>query len=511
MKFPETIQRSLSMKKTALVLCAVILLSTLLFACSSGSNDNSTTAAGDGTAAVTTVMPTGTTDKYDVADSLQPADYGGYNFRMSTYTSPDADGTTTDNGKYFYSEGATGETINDAIFKANTTVAERFNVKLSTVEMGTDDNSHETAITNSIKAGSDDFDLAMGHDGLSGTASLKGYFVDLLKVPNLDFTKPWWPQNTISSLTIDNQMYLFSNCISYLGMNSTRVLFVNKAKMQDYGLTVPYQDVTDGAWTLDKLISMTKDIYTDVNGDGKRDVSDFYGFAYTGPSYCWQEPFDCLAITKAADGTMSIGISNDRTVQMVNSVYDLLFNSQGGYFTNSGTNPYGVKNDMFSKGNALFIYTELGEAIDLFRTTDVNYGILPMPKLDSNQSQYYAGYTDKLFMIPTTNTDLSRTGTIVEAMSAEGYRTVFPQYYDQALKNKYLQDQQSAGMLDLINSCRILDFAYIYGFTFSWTLTDLFASGKPSTDFASFYAKNLSADQKKLDSLIASFDALANS
>jgi hypothetical protein len=140
----------------------------------------------------------------------------------------------------------------------------------------------------------------------------------------------------------------------------------------------------------------------------------------------------------------------------------------------------------------------------------VDYGIVPYPKLDETQEQYYAGYTDRYFVIPNTCSDTAYVGTILESMSAEGYRQVTPAYFEVALKNRYTKDQISKEMVDLIKQSMILDFAYVYGGNTWWTdtLRDLIASTTPSKDYASYYQKKLSAAETRVTRVTEAFEEM---
>lgn len=71
----------------------------------------------DGSDSVTTADP--------LDDDLPAADYGGYEFRFYTY------GSSVD---MYASDGENGEVVNDAIYKLNRTVEERFNVKITAID-----------------------------------------------------------------------------------------------------------------------------------------------------------------------------------------------------------------------------------------------------------------------------------------------------------------------------------------------------------------------------------------
>jgi hypothetical protein len=167
---------------------------------------------------------------------------------------------------------------------------------------------------------------------------------------------------------------------------------------------------------------------------------------------------------------------------------------------------------IFGEGRAVYIPVDLGAAVVNFLNYDIEYGIVPYPKLDESQDQYYAGYTDRYFVIPNTCSDPAYVGTILESMSAEGYRQVTPAYFEVALKNRYTKDQTSKEMVDLIKQSMILDFAYVYGAD-KWWSRSLYhlLSGKDkdaSKDYASYYQSMLPEAEARVDRVTAAFEEM---
>ena len=89
-------------------------------------------------------------------------------------------------------------------------------------------------------------------------------------------------------------------------------------------------------------------------------------------------------------------------------------------------------------------------------------GVLPLPKYDENTQKYYGNVEagGNLVVIPGTVTDYDRTSIIVEALCAEGYRRVIPEFFERVLKTKLARDDESAGMMDIIKEGRLFDYGY---------------------------------------------------
>ena len=59
--------------------------------------------------------------------------------------------------------------------------------------------------------------------------------------------------------------------------------------------------------------------------------------------------------------------------------------------------------------------------------------------------------------------DVDFVGTIYEVLSAESYKTVFPAYYDVALKSRYSAEPATAQVVDILMAGRKLDFTFQFG------------------------------------------------
>ncbi len=475
-------------RKISIFLCALIL--TQLAACGEASDDPKVT---------TPPADAGTTEPAEtgIPDDLPESDLEGYEFRIL--------GFGDSRFAAIYVDEQNGSLVNDAVYNKCKTVEDRFGCKIvlaggSTVGGTTSTSEEGSVIAQSILAGDDTFDIVSAHDITMANLSLQGMFVNMYDVNYVNFNKPWWPKYTVESLTFNGAMYLFSNSLSYNNMSDTRVLFFNKSMLDDLKIEYPYQSVYDGNWTLDALGAITKQGCKDLNGDGKQGDEDQYGIVNPNYYYCVLEPFNIEPYQKEND-QLVYKIDLDKYQTIVEKFYALFFGEGGRVFEENGG-----ATTAFAENRAIFTYGQMSDAINTYSQTNISYGILPMPKLDENQTQYFGGCTDRPLAIPiTADSHLDTTGLIVEALSAEGYRQVFPAYFEQALKVRYADQTDDANMIDIINENVILSFTYMYGnFNSSYNnmLYKLFAVNNPSTDVAS-YAASIQSEQEERVKYIA--------
>jgi len=90
-------------------------------------------------------------------------------------------------------------------------------------------------------------------------------------------------------------------------------------------------------------------------------------------------------------------------------------------------------------------------------------------------------------------------------MAAEGYKNIVPAYYGMALRSRYVNDEDSRLMLEILFENRVLSFSYIYGGNngFQRSVDNVLAKGG---NFTSYYESNLSQQQKRVDEINAFYE-----
>lgn len=451
----------------------LLIMSFSIFSCAGASDKK----ADDTTAAKTEGVPAET----EIPDDLPAADYDGYQFRYYTRN------CCVSHVAGLYMEELTGDVIDDAVYKRNRDVEERYNIEITEPLTGTD--GPATDLIKSVAAGDDICDTIVWHFRHLGDVALQGLLYDLRSIPHLNFNKPWWSKNIIDSYTIFNKSYVALGYYDIDNITFTGSMYFNKRLADEYLPDNLYDTVNNGSYTLDNFIKYTRMVGSDLNGDSKIDIADDqYGFATAaGFMFMFQSSADQPTTARDEDGTPVLAINTERMVTIVEKCYSLLHEYEYSFVSETG--------DMaaFTAGRILFHTGLLTDATGAsMRDMKDDFGILPFPKFDETQLSYYSHGSahGALIGIPVTVTDTERTGLLIEAITAEGYKTIRPAVYDVALKNKLTRDEDSAVMIDIILDGRTGDFADIYDeWGFVYTLDHMVGRAKDN-NFASYYAKN---------------------
>ncbi|MBO5219870.1 MAG: hypothetical protein J6C52_10595 [Clostridia bacterium] len=426
------------MKKqiTTLLLLASLLAS--LSACGGEVPSADTTAAPDTTAA----------EDLGPFPTLPETDLGGFTLRIASFEDI--------KNKYMYTEETTGDVVNDAIYNAVSLVSETFNANIEMLFYSTTYNDVTTYATPIIQAGDDVFDLIHGHDGQMWALSLQGFFHNIREFAHNDFSQPWWPVYANDEYEINDRQYIFTAYMSHKGLAGAKALLFNKGIAKDFQLEIPYQTVRDGKWTMDKMSEMVKAVYRDVNGNNTQDESDIYGMIGNAKLYGWQAAFvHCYA--EDDKGIVGLDYDKERLIDATEQISTLLNGGEGAFIT--GTEPDAK---MFVDGRAMFHFNAISTlTTEEMRASDVDYGVLPLPKFDDKQENYATPTFDQQLAVPVTAAKTGEISLMVEALNIAGYDKVLPAFFDTAMSVKYARDDETVEMLGIIRDTICADLAYM--------------------------------------------------
>jgi hypothetical protein len=243
----------------------------------------------------------------------------------------------------------------------------------------------------------------------------------------------------------------------------TIAMFFNKKLLNDFGLESPYNIINAGNWTYDKFYEMASGSSVDLNGDGKFDKNDRFG--YMSITHVWSPSFLAAAgqqtILKDENDLHRFGMDNEKFISVYKKLTETMHEGNM-LFDADDAGDHRLQDVMFPGNQALF-WSEVVHWATILRNMDADFGIIIHPKWDEAQTDYqnYVG-SPPVMCIPTTSSDLDRTGMVFEALCYESTDTVIKAYYDVLLKTKISRDDESEGMLDIMFQNRFYNIADTY-------------------------------------------------
>lgn len=496
------------MKTTILrVISALMLLSMLAsaVACAdTGVTPEVTTEGPEQTVAevAVTTTPETTVEETTAVNAeniMGPRDFGG---ETLTFYSREYNGVWSSD---LTVEDENGTVLNDAIYKRNAKICEYYDIKIEEIQSG--NATFRNDVGNRIATGDTSYQaLYMGLADAANAAQL-GYLQNMSDIENINLEGPWWTQSSNAAWSIGNKQYFATGAITTIDDRAIRTMYFNKDIIAKHNLTPIYDLVYANEWVYDKFFEYVEIAKVD-DGDGVSTLTDTYGASaqVTFGFMMTMGSGEMLTQKDADDYPALVADDNTRFVDVVTYLTDKIANNTGIYLGADAD----IKT-LFGNGQSLFWAEVLEHAYTMRMNYDINFGIIPMPKYNSDQQEYHqytTGYCTTVVCFPTTtrDADLDMASFMVEAMAVESVETIVPAYYEICLKGRYIDDAESAAMLDIITTSVSSDYAEILGWGgFKTAVQDAISAGTPITGIIQ---RNAPMTKKAITKALEAFKAL---
>lgn len=417
------------------------------------------------------------------------------------------------------------QNVQDAVYFRNSTVEDRLGVDLVfTTETSSNHTDYINRVENNAKGSGTKYDILAGYSRSAGSLAIRGLFTDLKsiddEVSNLDLSMPWWPASVEDTLDIDGKLYFVSGDCSTNLIYQMQLVYFNKTLLNQLkggdATANLYQSVYDGTWTIDQMIELTQDVYSDRNSNGAQDVNDRYGICavyyhidsfYTGSNLRLVEK----------DDTDVLVISDDygslKTVRLVNKLGDWL-TSNASWTTADTSSP--TQSTPFDEGRAIF-YPIRAQHIEGLTDIRWDVGVLPVPKYNENQVNYYTavGNMFSLYGITSfgdTRGDLDATmgmlTAVLECWGSEGYRQTSPEIFETNMKVKYSEGADEAAMFDIVRNGITLDLGRVFAFELDYMSELPSRAACTDASWSTSYGQYKTSLNKKLATLVESIGSI---
>ncbi len=383
-----------------------------------------------------------------------------------------------------------GDVLNDAYFKRNKAVEEKLNITITNEHLNTDTDSFYL-IQKYVLAGDEVYDamLARGYNIFS--MAQNNLLYNLNDLPKLDLTHSWWDSGANRDFSIGDKLYMTIGDISTIINDDTSVMLFNKALIEDFKLANPYELVKSGNWTFDEMHTLISAVAGDINGDGVYDKDDRYG------AIIWDDSM--MSIVNAVgercckfdeNGELVLSLNTERVVNTVTKYLSIVDDTSICFaYQRETTDVDKIADSMFTGDRSLFFF-ELLNRMSFYRDMESDFGILPFPKLDAEQENYYSNvgaYPSVLLAVPCNVSDPERVGVVLDLLGCESQKTVRPAYYTSVLEGKYVRDYESVEMLDIIFANRVYDIGWFLQIgRYNEEIMNIYR--KKQTNFSSMYA-----------------------
>ncbi len=386
--------------------------------------------------------------------------YNGATCTICRYDTPDD-----------YLSGETGDSLNDAAYRMNEKIEDLYNVDIVypeyTVVIDYSTNYHNWVdfVRKTFAAGDQTYQVVTaGNHWMAAEVMNTDYYQNLLDLPYLDFSQPWWNGTYQERANLGGALYLTVGSLDTTYYDNTCAILFNKEMAEEVQIGNLYDLVNSGGWTLDKLEEYTRRAALDLDGNGvmEQDTDRFGLLMYrNGPLDAFVSAFNVRFTENDSNGLPVLLDLSEHYVDIQEELNRFVVKDDAVLYAEEDNLP------VFLEGRALFEGNNMARAVE-YRAMENDFGILPYPKWDENQENYCTHNAVggvRAYLIPIT-TDGDMPANILEAMAYFGYKMLAPVCYDKILKGRMVRDEESSEMLDLLFSTIDYHFVQIYSHFF---------------------------------------------
>lgn len=376
-----------------------------------------------------------------------------------------------------------GTVMSAAVYERNKLVEEKFNIEIYTKEADVD--TIYVDACNAMYADSFYADLIVIPQYYIAQFASSGVLTNLQSLPFSDFDNGYNIKSGVEAGNAGSSGYAIAGWAT-IQPDKLPCIFFNRDLFDVAGLDYPYELVKNGDWTWDKFFEYSQ-------------IAESLNVASYGCQNTSQNMGDIVYVScgnkfiNAGEGSpATIAVEAENSSVFTDIAYKL-FNE------NSKLKNSIEAIDTFANGGALFLIENLGEIKTLSNSNAV-WGVLPVPKANSEQDNYraLASNNSAFFAIPSTCSSVEKTSNIMSALNAASLGYIADAYVNDAMYY-YLRDNASIEMVEKICYAVYYDMAYSVG-TYDLTIAN-------STYFA---VRNVYENNHDINFYINSFSYRAN-
>ena len=278
---------------------------------------------------------------------------------------------------------------------------------------------------------------------------------------------PWYPMD-ITEWEAWGRLFFIANNCSIRNILANWVIYANNTMIDDKGLDDIEDVVLRGDWTLAKMKEYSRNWAAEAQSNANKEEADkVYGFTIIHRTsiqgFYHAAGFDACRIN--SDGEPEYAFFDKADIQLVSGFVDVFLDicdsPEFGYgpksaYSGNWVAPLQNKNAAFFAGG-LECYTYIDE--------DGTFSIIPMPKLNDEQTSYYGvqNYYYDVWSVPVCSEDVTVGGMIIEATSYDDYTNIAYKFFELDFKYRYSSSDRGVKIFELIRDCCTVDFSRIWG------------------------------------------------
>ena len=402
------------------------------------------TAEASGTGDPSVTSDKGETEEpYTVADKarervgkLSNYDFRGQNFIIATTS-----------GMTFATDG--DEYYDRVLLLRDSIVEEKYGIDIITISAAYSEIEQE--LRNAELSGDYYADLISVPEYRIGRLAVNGLIMNLRSLPFYG-TVSSYSRNS-SAAYAGNAIYADIGAASS-DFSSIYAVFFNRSAAESLGYDLDKM-VEDNEWTwdtFDRLARMASE-RLGIVGQGSYSMGD----EYTDVVF---RSANIALVDNTLGRVPEIAFDSDALEATVELACSLIYGNPSAYknTVSSGDDLY----SLFGAGKLLFAIAPLRE-MERISAYNVDWGVLPIPKVDESQKHYYA-YTEasaNVLAVPLMNNKYEMTGILIGALNTASYELLAEEYKVNCLYS-YFSSIKAMRSMDAVLDSMTFDFTYLY-------------------------------------------------
>ena len=406
--------------------------------------------------------------------------------------------------------------ISSAVASRNQIVEDLLNCHITEVRTRADGEMRNNIYAEMMGASS--YDIVMPYMPAAASLAAEGAFYDLTSFDVINLDRSYWDQRANADLSIAGKLFFSTGDFSLLTFDCTHAIVFNKDVVNSNpDIENPYTLLADGKWTLDALSRNAKLATYESDGEDGLTWGDHWGF-YVNSNYTTTMFVGSgeRLTRKDSDDFPYLAVKTDRATEVVSKIHEIYTDKAAtmqieqitNYAGSGYSDVWSAATGAFADQRVLFRSLAIVDLAELQAYDKVNYGLLPTPKYDESQDEYYnivSCYYATCFAIPVSVEDAEKSAAVCEAMAIASTETLRKNYYEVLLKNRFIKDDEGEFALDLIFNNRVFEPGAIY----TWgSLSNLIPTVAQSGNFESTYDSNKDSISAAIEQTIAIFKDL---
>ena len=317
---------------------------------------------------------------------------------------------------------------------------------------------YSAAFKAAVKNKTGAIDMMMTHVSISvdGLVS-EGMLRQFNDMPGIDLEADYWNHEFMDSLAIDDMYFLGFNDFNIL---YTHVIAFNKTILEKYDDALEkslYELVDDHEWTITQMIDLAKVAFIN-NGSVDKNQYGFTGLQWV-PWCGFLEGCGINLVEMNDEGNYEVSFYNeenkDKTIALVGMLKDLAAAEYScvDYWSFELTVP-------FTSNRALMTLSSTSQLTE-YLNYDIDFGIVPYPLYDKNQTEYRSLQWGGYLAIPAYLEGEDMVGETIE-MLAYFSDDVQVAFYQKLLGKQVGEDPNDRRMLDIVWDSVCTDFGQTF-------------------------------------------------